>query len=506
MTKKMKLRGISPILFLLEQQVSDTRPKHEGGASKTEPVIRTPDTFIAVGVSCEALFLILAGHLLSPMIWDRTLDRMLLPYIAATVMISVGFVGLFALRGGYRYASWLSSAYNSRRLIEAWTSVWLAALALGFIFKISEEFSRLWALGWFIIGGVGVGLLHFYLSRLVKKAAHAGRIAQRVAIYGAGAEGAPILQALEMSDSPFLRVEGVYDDRAITRSPIVLDRRTVTGNTRRLIEDILSRKIDIVLLALPMAREERLQELMCILEQVAVEVRLVPSSHWHGLGKGSLKALGSVPTLALWEPPFRTSDALFKWGIDKIVASTAVLMLSPVLALIASAIKLESDGPVLFRQRRFGFNNEAIEVLKFRTMYIDKADVTGAVRTVKNDPRVTTIGRVLRRLSLDELPQLFNVLRGDMSLVGPRPHAVMMKVGSQYYFEAVSGYAARHRVKPGITGLAQVNGARGEVCTLECAKRRIQLDLEYLNNWSLGLDIQILIKTLFIVIRQSSAY
>lgn len=499
---KSEQSGASATLYLLERQANNTEARAKNGTSKTATSpIRAPDAFIAAAVGCEALFLILAGHVLSPLTWGRMADQMLLPYTAAIVIISMGLAIGVAFRGGYRYGAWLSPANNWRTLIEAWCSVWLAALTLAFLFKISQEFSRFWALSWFITGGIGVGLLHFYLSHLFKKTVDAGHFAERVAIYGAGAEGEHILKLLKTSETPFLRVEGVYDDRS-TRLPTAVHGGEVTGDTRRLIDDVLNRKIDIVLLALPMAREERLQELLHILEQVAVEVRLVPPAHWYRLGKKSMKPVGSVPTLGLWEPPLRSSEALLKWGIDKAVAGSAVLILSPLLALIAVTIKLESQGPVLFRQQRFGFNNEAIEVLKFRTMYVDRQDVTGTQRTVKNDPRVTAIGRILRRLSLDELPQLFNVLGGDMSLVGPRPHAITMQVGGQYYFEAVRGYAARHRVKPGITGWAQVNGCRGEVDTLERAEKRIQLDLEYLSNWSLGLDIQILVKTLFIVVQQ----
>ena len=169
-------------------------------------------------------------------------------------------------------------------------------------------------------------------------------------------------------------------------------------------------------------------------------------------------------------------------------------------------VRLSSPGPLFFVQPRFGFNNEMIKVFKFRTMYADRADVKAEQTTSADDPRVTPIGRWLRKLSLDELPQLFNVVRGDMSLVGPRPHATHMKVGERYYQDAVRGYAGRHRVKPGITGLAQVKGVRGEIRTIERAKLRVELDTEYIDNWSVWLDLWILLATVRAVVWDRDAY
>jgi len=170
------------------------------------------------------------------------------------------------------------------------------------------------------------------------------------------------------------------------------------------------------------------------------------------------------------------------------------------------AIKLESKGPVLFRQRRLGFNNLEIDVLKFRSMYVDRQDESGGERTRKCDPRVTRVGRIIRRTSIDELPQLWNVLRGEMSLVGPRPHALAMRVGDEYYHEAVRGYPARHRVKPGITGLAQVRGLRGEIDTIERAKKRVEYDVYYIEHWSPLLDLRIIMETMVRLVWDRNAY
>jgi exopolysaccharide biosynthesis polyprenyl glycosylphosphotransferase len=198
---------------------------------------------------------------------------------------------------------------------------------------------------------------------------------------------------------------------------------------------------------------------------------------------------------------------VMKWLFDKIVGGLALILALPAMALIALAIKLDSRGPVLFRQKRYGFNNDLIEVYKFRTMYTDKSDATAATLVTKDDPRVTRIGRFLRKASLDELPQLFNVVfNGNLSLVGPRPHAVNAKAEARLYADAVDGYFARHRVKPGITGWAQINGWRGETDTQEKILKRVEHDLYYIENWSVLLDLDILVRTPFALLKTENAY
>jgi exopolysaccharide biosynthesis polyprenyl glycosylphosphotransferase len=216
--------------------------------------------------------------------------------------------------------------------------------------------------------------------------------------------------------------------------------------------------------------------------------------------------VGNVPVLAVVDRPLKHWRAAIKWAEDKVLATVLSLVISPLMIIIAILIKLDSRGPILFRQNRFGFNNEVIQVLKFRTMHVDRGDPSGAERTVADDPRVTRVGRTLRALSLDELPQLINVLRGDMSLVGPRPHALRMKAGEYLYAEAVEEYLQRHRVKPGITGWAQINGLRGEVDTLEKGRARVARDIYYIEHWSIWLDLKILIKTVGVVLSREGAW
>jgi polysaccharide biosynthesis protein PslA len=219
-----------------------------------------------------------------------------------------------------------------------------------------------------------------------------------------------------------------------------------------------------------------------------------------------LGLIGSLPVMTLMRRPVRDFDLIGKNAQDYGIAILALVLLSPIMLLTALAIRLESPGPVLFRQRRFGFNNAEIDVFKFRSMRVDVQDVSGEARTQKHDPRLTRVGWFIRRFSIDELPQLFNVLRGEMSIVGPRPHATRMRVEDAFYFDAVQGYAARHRVKPGITGLAQVRGLRGEIADLDRARRRVEYDIYYIENWSPLLDLRIIIETVFKVFWDRNAY
>jgi len=197
---------------------------------------------------------------------------------------------------------------------------------------------------------------------------------------------------------------------------------------------------------------------------------------------------------------------VFKLIEDQLIALTALAFLAPLMLLIATAIKLDSPGPVLFRQRRFGFNDRLIEVWKFRTMHSDCTDPNAVLQTRRNDPRVTRLGRFLRKSSLDELPQLFNILKGEMSIVGPRPHAVATKADGRLFQDVVDRYAARHRVKPGITGWAQVNGWRGETDTIDKIQKRVEYDLYYIDNWSVWFDLYIILRTFVAIFRATSAY
>jgi len=278
------------------------------------------------------------------------------------------------------------------------------------------------------------------------------------------------------------------------------------GDLSRLCELARQGEIDQVLISGAKFSRQRLEQIVERLSEVCVDVSLIPSKAIELAPNYRVNLLGSVPVLTLWQRPFRDISQIVKRAEDIVLSALAIIVLSPVLLVTVLLIRLTSPGPAFFVQPRIGFNNETIRVFKFRTMYTNMADVGARRTTTRDDPRVTPVGRFLRRFSIDELPQLLNVLQGSMSLVGPRPHGTEMMVGDRFYHEAVRGYAGRHRVKPGITGYAQVMGLRGEVRTIERAKRRVELDKHYVDNWSFWLDMWILFATVRAVLFDRDAY
>jgi Undecaprenyl-phosphate glucose phosphotransferase len=342
------------------------------------------------------------------------------------------------------------------------------------------------------------------LHRLITRLAERGQIEQRIAFYGADPESVVLTrQLLESLKFPHLRFVGIADDRA--RETKIKDL-PMLGNLPRLCELARDGEIDQVLISGAKFTPKRLEQIVEGLSAVCVDVSLIPPQAIELAPNYRVNLLGTVPVLTLWQRPFRDVDQLVKRAEDLVFSAIALILLSPVLLLAVLLIRLTSPGPVLFVQPRVGFNNETIKVFKFRSMYTSMADIGARNTTTRDDPRVTPVGRYLRRFSIDELPQLFNVLHGSMSLVGPRPHGTEMMVGDRFYHEAVRGYAGRHRVKPGITGYAQVKGLRGEVRTIERAKRRVELDKHYVDNWSFWLDIWILLATVRAVLFDRDAY
>lgn len=341
--------------------------------------------------------------------------------------------------------------------------------------------------------------------RVVWKLMDRGIIGQRVAIYAeTEAIAGRVTKLLELERLPHLRLVGFADERKRSEHKGV--DLSYIGGLEELLALARAGQLDQVILAVPRISQARLDIIAEALSAASIDLCVLPRETLEFSTSYRVSFLGSLPVFAIWQQPIRDIDGIMKELLDYSLAAIAVVLLSPLLLLTALAIRLESKGPILFRQKRFGFNNNEISVLKFRSMYVDRQDVSGAQRTAKNDPRVTRVGRIIRRTSIDELPQLFNVLMGDMSLVGPRPHATMMRVGDKYYFDAVKGYAARHRVKPGITGFAQVRGLRGEIDTPERARKRVEYDIYYIENWSPLLDIRIMIETVVKIAWDKHAY
>jgi exopolysaccharide biosynthesis polyprenyl glycosylphosphotransferase len=286
-----------------------------------------------------------------------------------------------------------------------------------------------------------------------------------------------MIKALDAQPETGIRIVGLFDDRDEARSPDVVAGYPKMGNARRT-------KLDLVVFTLPISAEKRILQMLAKLWVLPIDIRLSAHTSKLRLRPRSYSYIGSVPVLDVFDKPIADWDLVLKGFFDRVVGALLLLLVSPVLLLTAIAVKLDSRGPVFFRQKRYGFNNELIEVFKFRSMYVDQSDAAAAKLVTKDDPRVTRVGRLIRKTSIDELPQLFNVVfKGDLSLVGPRPHALQAKAENRLYDQVVDGYFARHKVKPGITGWAQINGWRGETGTEEKIQRRVEFDLYYIENW-----------------------
>jgi Undecaprenyl-phosphate glucose phosphotransferase len=393
------------------------------------------------------------------------------------------------------------------RLIGGWALVFFAVFAAMFFLKLDGVVSRVWMAAWFALGLAALALERAILARFLANLARAGRLQQRAVIVGAGEIGTELVRDLSASAEAEVRMLGVFDDRGDDRAPDAVEGYPKLGNVDDLVDFARSTRIDLVIFALPISAEQRILQMLRKLWVLPIDIRLAAHANRLRFRPRSYSYVGKVPVFDLFDKPIADWDVVIKLAFDKIVGALALVALSPLLAVTAVAIKLDSPGPVFFRQKRYGFNNELIEVFKFRSMYADKLDPTASRLVTRGDPRVTRVGRFIRKTSIDELPQLLNVVfKGDLSLVGPRPHAVHAKAADRQYDEVVDGYFARHRVKPGITGWAQVNGWRGETDTQEKIQQRVEHDLYYIENWSILLDLYILAITPSSLLKTQNAF
>ncbi len=372
-------------------------------------------------------------------------------------------------------------------------------IIFAFIQNISLSYSRIWLFSWSIssLAIISSGRIGIYL--LIHKWAREGIITQNIAVIGANDHGARLVKSLKCEKNPWLRVVGIFEDRA-SRAPNSIEGHDVLGNLDDLISYVKEKRVDNVIVALPWSAEERLLTIMDKLEELPVGIQLCSDMVAFNYLNHSYSYYGGVPVLNIFNKPMSGWGSVLKTVEDRVLSALAIIALSPLFLIIAVAIKMDSPGPVFFRQKRYGFNNKLIEVLKFRSMRNDLQDANAETLVTANDPRVTRIGNFLRKSSLDEIPQFINVLKGDMSIVGPRPHATQAKAVGILYQDHVDRYAVRHKVKPGITGWAQANGWRGETDTEEKIQKRIEYDLYYIKNWTPLFDFQIMLRTVWAVI------
>ena len=427
-------------------------------------------------------------------------------YVTAAVAAAVGGTTLFQALGLYDVAAFRSVWWQLARLSLGWTVLFALMVTAVFFTKLGPEFSRVWLATWFVAGAIGLICGRVLLGFQVRRWAKAGRFNRRVVIVGGGGDAQTLIAALEQQDGSDLRICGIFDDRGNERVGERIAGYPKLGRIEDLVAFGRRTRIDMLIVTLPLAAESRLQQVLKSVTVLPVDVRLAAHTSQLRFRPQAYSWIANVPFIDLADKPIAGWEHVQKWLFDKVVALTALVVLAPLMALVALAIKLESKGPVLFRQKRFGLNNELVEILKFRSMLTDECDTNAARLVTRTDARVTRVGRFIRKTSLDELPQLINVLTGTLSVVGPRPHAVQAKAGNALYPDVVDGYFARHKVKPGITGWAQINGWRGETDTAEKIQKRVEHDLYYIENWSVFLDLYIVLRTPLALLKSENAY
>lgn len=403
-------------------------------------------------------------------------------------------------------------------LVATWGLTVLALALLAFGTRYGQFFARGVIATWVFAAPATIGLSRMILRIAQSSLMRKGIGVRRVAIAGHNDLGLQTARNIDGDSTLGLSLVGFFDDRSMKRGSeqsddqasqdtdqtIQSDDQTIqlSGTLSDLVTQARDGEIDTVMITLPMRAEKRIQSLLNDLSDSTVSVYIVPDFFVFELLHSQWTTMGGLPAVSVFENPLFGLDGLMKRIFDISVASSALFAASIPMTLVAIAVKLTSKGPVFFRQKRYGLDGREILVWKFRSMRT--CDNGASVKqATKHDRRITPVGAILRRTSLDELPQLFNVLDGTMSLVGPRPHA---SAHNEQYRSLIRGYMLRHKVKPGITGLAQVNGCRGETETLEKMERRVEWDHRYIRSWSIWMDLRILVRTVLVVLKQEQAY
>mgnify|MGYP001439584284 CR=1 FL=1 len=392
----------------------------------------------------------------------------------------------------------MTGTYRGWRFSEIWTEVrsllagclllLISLVVASAMLKVTHIFSRLLVAQWFCLWCAILILQRVLMHKILRNYRRNGQNSRTAVIVGAGETGRQLCRNIVKRPDLGVRILGLFDDKETAPA----GGKPIMGGTADVVGFVKKHKVDIVYLALPMRAEKQIKELATALADTTSSVYMAPDLlSFDLLLSGHVSYLNGMPTIALWETPFQGMSSILKRVSDVLFSSIMLIMIAPLMLFIAILVKLSSKGPAFFIQWRYGLNGELIRVYKFRSMRVCE-DGYQFVQCTKGDPRVTKVGAILRKTSLDELPQFINVLFGDMSVVGPRPHAVAQ---NEQYRKLISGYMIRHKIKPGITGLAQVNGFRGETDTLDKMEGRVMYDLEYMRKWNLWLDIIIIVRT-----------
>ena len=403
------------------------------------------------------------------------------------------FSGIYRGLGGYVFDLLVDVSSQLGRMAISWAGAILGLIAVAFILKISATYSRGWLISWFALASIMLVFGRMLMVRTIGQLIKSEKISRHVAIVGIGPLSMRLSEHLKAHrETTGIKIVGFFDDRAKRRDDHQAEQPFL-GSIEDLIKYARSNRLDEIFIALPWSADERITKLEHALSSLPCDIRLVPDLVGIKYKNRPVSRLGGMVLMDLNQRPIRQWWLMAKLVQDYLLASIALVITAPLLAIIAVAIKMDSPGPVFFQQRRRGYNENIIPVLKFRTMTVTEDGDKVTAQATKNDKRITRIGGFLRKTSLDELPQLFNVLQGNMSIVGPRPHPLAL---DEEFSKAIEQYHWRHRVKPGITGWAQVNGYRGETDTLDKLQGRIEHDIYYIQNWSIWLDLKIMALTL----------
>ncbi len=400
---------------------------------------------------------------------------------------------IFNLFGIYHSWRGKNQLQHYRTVIVSWALVLFLLIIIAFLTKTSELFSRQWIVYWSIYSTIILITFRLVFTQILRIFRIQGWNSRKVAIFGAGDLGQVVIKNINNASWSGLHVEAFFDDNVELYNTVIGDV-PVIGGVDELKNYIVNNTFDEIWITLPLRSENRVRFILEMLKYSTITIRYVPDIFAFHLLNHSVNEVAGIPVIDISSSPMVGWNRYLKAIEDRVLAFLIVIVISPVLIIVALVIKVTSSGPILFKQKRDGWDGQTIRIYKFRSM-VSHVEMEGIItQAKKNDVRITKVGAFLRKTSLDELPQFFNVLQGRMSIVGPRPHAI---AHNEQYKELIDSYMRRHKVKPGITGWAQINGFRGETDTLDKMKKRIEFDLFYIENWSLWFDLRIIFITIF---------